>query len=125
MWVVLECEDLAREKVAAGVAWLTERHGGNWWVGINWDLFDIDDSELCVLGQLYGSYWRFFDGDWWRQEGDRWGGSYRFFAVDHGFVAACLRSGNPGDWSCDALGAVLNREWRSVAVGLGAELTHV
>lgn len=44
------------ERVAAGAAWLDERKP-DWWTAVALPELDVDDCNLCVLGQTYGSYW--------------------------------------------------------------------
>src|SRR5882757_5718389 len=45
------------ERVAAGVAWLDENVPG-WPAKIDLDELDMGSPSCCVLGQVYGSYWR-------------------------------------------------------------------
>jgi hypothetical protein len=46
----------AEEQVRRGIAFLDARNDPSWRQYVNWDMLDMRNQELCVLGQLYGSY---------------------------------------------------------------------
>jgi hypothetical protein len=46
----------AEEEVRAGIAWLDERADDEWRLEINTEVLDMRNSDLCILGQLFGSY---------------------------------------------------------------------
>lgn len=52
--------DEARERVGLGAALLDEKRQG-WFTRIDYGTLDLSDECLCVLGQVYGSY--YFDDD--------------------------------------------------------------
>lgn len=43
------------DRVAAGVDWLNANGPAEWWDRINYDTLDIDDGQVCVLGQVFAS----------------------------------------------------------------------
>jgi hypothetical protein len=49
----------ANERVAAGIAVLNKkwRRKTPWWELVDLKKFTINDERLCVLGQLYGSFY--------------------------------------------------------------------
>lgn len=49
-------EELAQERVQAGVKFLDMRLGPDWPNKIDPEKLRMGDSALCVLGQMYGSY---------------------------------------------------------------------
>lgn len=47
---------LVLARVKRGIALLEEKYGDDWWRKIDLDELDLADSQMCVLGQLYGGY---------------------------------------------------------------------
>jgi hypothetical protein len=45
------------ERVAAGAEWL-DRHAGDWLPQIDLSELDIEEPCNCILGQVYGHYFR-------------------------------------------------------------------
>lgn len=43
----------AEERVFEGVKWLDENAPGNWWALIDYDILDVRDGSVCVLGQVF------------------------------------------------------------------------
>jgi len=46
----------AEEQVREGIAYLDACNDHSWRRAVNWDMLDMRNEQLCVLGQLYGSY---------------------------------------------------------------------
>lgn len=49
------------QRVAAGVAWLDENRPA-WEETIDLDRLNLRDACLCVLGQVYGGFWKVVEG---------------------------------------------------------------
>lgn len=84
-----ESRPLVEQVVRDGVAVL-DKAVPNWFTRIDTETLDLDSSQACILGQLFGDYsegmtymmdrhgLKVFDDDW---------------ALRHGFLTGCLEEG--------------------------------
>jgi len=77
------------ECIARGVALLDARRPG-WYRDVDIDILDMCAPDVCILGQLYGSY---SDGKWLLGLEFRSGGRYGFDVYED----------DDGDWSFEDL----------------------
>lgn len=69
----------AEKAVTLGIAWLDEVRP-NWRELMDWDVFDMQDTTLCVLGQVFAE-----DSEEAFFEDDSWSSSSGFGYVEHVF----------------------------------------
>src|SRR5262245_25393084 len=111
-------EEDAAERVERGAKWMRETYGANWWAGMDWERFNIDDVGNCLMGQMHGSYHR-----WVGTRGGPMSTKHGFtsvgaFAAAYGLLARCPFNHNSLDCLCEEMAEALNDEWRRVAAAL-------
>lgn len=80
-------------QVARGITFLNKKKRG-WRKKINIEMLNMLDSRHCIIGQLYGSYYRFIS--------DIFGDDYSDKSEDHGFT---IIEGTPREF------LALQKEW--------------
>lgn len=91
-----------KEQIAKGVKYLDQDLGPSWVERIRVDRLELNDCFRCVIGQLYGNFYKRFEGP-----AEAW---------DLGFS---INPGKPAIWYI-----TLNREWREKIAQLRAERTN-
>lgn len=86
-----------KEKVAKGVEWLNKNHSG-WKREINVSILDMNQFDLCILGQLFESY----------SKAEKFLGEN--FCVEHGFKYSDNAFGNDNHIN----NRLLDKEWEAV-----------